>query len=108
MLAYSATSALCEIPGYNCFSTMRPERRGGGLAIYIKNTIESCTVREDLGFLQNNGCCEILFVELELVGKLYLLGIVYRPPGKDIAEFNAHLLSVLQKCQAEKKKCIIS
>ena len=92
------------IDGYNAEHNCRPNRRGGGVSFYIKETIEY-TVRDDLCF-QNN-ILETLFIEIDkdqFAKKQHvIIGVIYRPPDTDIKEFNDHILQCLTQIKAEKK-----
>ena len=103
----SKTESLFELSGYKMFSLQRPGRQGGGLALYVTSDIADCYLREDLCYLQDSGCCECIFVEIKLKDMSYLIGLVYRPPGQDVNDFNSHLISILNVCQKEKKKIAI-
>ena len=92
------------IDGYNAEHNCRPNRGGGGVSFYIKETIEY-TVRDDLCF-QNN-ILETLFIEIDkdqfAKKQNIIIGVIYRPPDTDIKEFNDHILQCLTQIKAEKK-----
>ena len=95
------------IDGYNAEHNCRPNRGGGGVSFYIKETIEY-TVRDDFCF-QNN-ILETLFIEIDkdqfAKKQNIIIGVIYRPPDTDIKEFNDHILQCLTQIKAEKKPCI--
>ena len=65
------------IPNFHSvFRRDRPHRLGGGVAIYVKNTIP-CTVRADLDIAG----LESLSVEVNLNGSVVLIVGIYRPPN---------------------------
>ena len=92
------------IDGYNAEHNFRPIRGGGGVSLYIKDTIEY-TVRDDLRF-QNN-ILETLFIEIDkdqfAKRQNIIIGVIYRPPDTDITEFNDHILRCLTQIKAGKK-----
>ena len=90
---------------YNAEHQCRPIRGGGGVSLYIHESIEYF-VRDDLSV--NNKNIECLFVEIQKdqIGKTQnvIAGVVYRPPDTDINAFNQYLESILQTINSEKKQ----
>ena len=74
------------IEGYSDFHTVRENRRGGGVSIYVKNNYPSKQLK-NLSFI--NEFIEICGVEINLSPqtKVVILGL-YRPPNASILEFN--------------------
>ena len=74
-----------NIKGYKSVSLNRNNRNGGGLKLFFDDSI-SVTILENL--TGNNGSCERLFVRSYVpgIGNI-VLGGIYRPPDKPIAEF---------------------
>ena len=91
-----------QIEGYNLIRRDRPNRIGGGIAIYISEYV-SFKVREDL----DNSNIESLWVELKLPkSKPILLSTVYRPPDSGrywVSEFEKQL----EQAYAEDKEVIL-
>ena len=98
-----------NISGYGAEHNYRPNRTGGGVSLYIRESIEY-TLREDLRF--NQGVIESLFVEIDK--KIFntkqniIMGVVYRPPDTDIKEFNKQTELCLEKIKSEKKLAYVS
>ena len=92
---------------YNAEHNCRPNRGGGGVSLYVKDTIEY-TVRDDLCF--QNDILETLFIEIDkdqfAKKQNIIIGVIYRPPDTDIKQFNDHILQCLAQIKAEKKNCI--
>ena len=74
-----------HIPGYNFISRQRSTGRGGGVGFFIKSHIifhqmENCLSHQSY---------ESLFIRLPLPnGSYFITGVIYRPPGQDIEQFN--------------------
>ena len=66
-----------EIEGYNVFHKDRNGRAGGGVAIYVENSINSFTSRT----VETGANSETLWVEIVKGRERLLLGCVYRPPS---------------------------
>ena len=92
------------IRGYTAEHNCRESRRGGGVSIYIKEHIEF-SLREDLN--QNDNIIESIFIEIDKdqfnKDKNIIVGVIYRPPGTDIKEFNEVMLELLSKLKSERK-----
>ena len=111
--------ALCEtaindchtcynIPGYTLEQDIRPTRKGGGVALYIANTLQY-KVRSDLNI---SGETNSIFVEID---KRYLkakyntiIGCIYRPPSYKLKSFNELFSSKLAILTKEKKHLYIA
>lgn len=69
-----------HIQGYKSITISRENRRGGGIAVYVKNSYQYI-VLDDLTSLNEN--VESLFVKVSNV----VVGALYRPPSGIVAEF---------------------
>ena len=103
----STSEPLVNLDGYKQFLSSRKSKKGGGLALYINDNYQNCKLRSDLSGISPNGECESLFIELEVNGSNYLIGVFYRPPGTDINSFNHYFNCILETIQKENKKCVI-
>ena len=84
-----------SVAGYGAVCMSRKERRGGGVALLIKDGL-TYRERPDLGvFIE--GEFESLFVEIIRGGgrRNDVIGVVYRPPGAGVGDFNARMAQVL-------------
>ena len=83
-----------SVEGYSLVSACRKVKGGGGVALLIKEGI-TYRERQDLGTFKE-GTFESAFIELVRPGveKNDVIGIVYRPPGSDITEFNEEMMKV--------------
>ena len=73
-----------NLPGYDCLSVPR-NQFGGGVLIYYLSTM-NCTLLPEISKIFNN--FESLFISWSLNGAKYIIGNVYRPPGKSLNSFN--------------------
>ena len=91
-----------EIDGYTLFHKDREGRKGGGVAIYVKNTVNSyvnTTIRTDRN-------TESLWVEVITGGKKVVVGIIYRPPDLD-GEANTALIREIERASRYDNVCIM-
>ena len=97
-------SAELEFPGYTILRKDRINRTGGGVAIYIKNTL-CYKERSDIVTDQH---IEMLWTEITTTNKdqNILVSCIYRPPDATIAYFN-HFIDTLEKAHCEDKNMII-
>lgn len=93
---------------YQFISNCRKSHKGGGVGLYIKNSI-NCKVRDDLTIMDDK-IFESLFVEIKCAEKTILFGTIYRSPNPD-SDANVIFLNYLKKCtkilNKSKKPCII-
>ena len=86
------------IPGYNLVSICRDGKRGGGVCIFIKESL-SYNIRTDLNVMSADA--EMLFIELDKssvnTNNSIIVGLVYRPPNTDVDQFNDKLQDTLSK-----------
>lgn len=87
--------------GYNCISVSRPKKRGGGVAVYIKNHFNYEVIPE----------YSIIDVHYEcLLVKCFntMLAVLYRPPNGSVTKFIEFLERVLEHCSYVGLPIIIS
>ena len=66
-------------------------------------------VRNDLAEINHPENVEILFVEIKLTElKNIIIGVIYRPPGQDIKEFNIFTEVLLSKIMHNEKPCVFN
>lgn len=66
--------------GYKCETVCREEKRGGGIAIYLKDNLQ-CQIMDD--FTRMNENVESLFVKVSNT----IVAALYRPPSGNMQEF---------------------
>ena len=100
---------LYEIPNYVNIGKQRSGRKGGGgISIYFKQNMKH-KIRDDLSFM--NLEYESVFIEIErdtlLLEQHIILGVIYRPPGSDINQFNDRTNDILERVRHERKLCYL-
>ena len=88
-------STLYNIQGYNFIEKHRSEKRGGGEGIYLKEYIEF----------------ESVFIEINKdvfrKNKNLIIGVIYRPPDKDLKLSNTNMEDSLANLKNENKYCYL-
>ena len=82
----------CDIEGYKSYHVFRSEKRGGGVSIYVRNTIKSVIVSEKSCMYDFIECLTVQVSGLS--NSLSVVG-VYRPPSGDIDMFFEYIYSNL-------------
>ena len=99
---------LYGLPGYVSEDKYRQNRRGGGVSIFIKETIKYKT-RSDLDRFDEH--FETLFIEIDSTcfntKKSIIIGVVYRMPDTSIEIFNDYMSDVLGTIEREHKLCYL-
>jgi hypothetical protein len=97
------------IEGYHMLNRCRKDKAGGGVSILLKEEINH-SVRNDLSI--SNHLLETLFIEIDKCelesSKSILFGVIYRPPGLSIIDFNSSLNEILTKLKDENKLIFIA
>ena len=91
------------IPGYTLYRNDRNDRNGGGVAAYVKETL-NITLRHDLSKLND---VEQIWMEsnVKLIGDI-LIGTVYRPPNCGDDYYDA-MLDTLDVLSSEGKEIVL-
>lgn len=101
-------SNLFQLPGYNSEHLCRKSRRGGGVSLYVRNTIVY-KVRYDLNVL--NDCLEAIFIEVNhnVLGLHHdvIVGCLYRPPNTDLEVAQNLLSEKFETIKNERTTCYI-
>ena len=92
-----------SLPGYKIFRSDRPNGKGGGIAVYVKESL-SIIRRVDLE-QQFPGECVLLEILLPKANGI-LFGTFYRPPSQ--TDFMNPFRDVLQSASAENKELIVT
>src|SRR6218665_958990 len=101
------TSHLLSIPGYTAVTNSRTGKIGGGVAILIKDGLTFQTM--EVKGASNNTSYEGLFVNIaQYKGQDMIIGVLYRPPGQPLKEFNIELDSLLNSISKNKKKIMLA
>ena len=71
---------LANIKGYKSYHKVGEGRRGGGVSIYIDESV-SCKILDDYNV--SSDCIECLFIQCHYRNIKFLIGCIYRPPNGD-------------------------
>ena len=82
-----------QINDFNCIAKHRPNGRGGGLLLYIHNSI---AYRQLVSLENNTSNLEHICVEVFIQNKRIVINNVYRPPNCDKASFLQDLAFTLE------------
>ena len=93
-----------SVNGYNQIDQCRDNRPGGGVSLYVKDSL-SFKCRSE--FNRNESHIECIFIELSKsetgLSKDTVIGMIYRSPNQDIYKFNESLGDILQVIKQENK-----
>ena len=94
-----------RLHGYKSFHQTRDGRKGGGLCIFLRNTL-SYKIRSDLNM--NSDAIECLCLEISTkTSKNLILSLNCQPPNGDTTLFEKHMKNILSKNEASKKVVIL-
>lgn len=88
---FSNECPVVHFSGYNCISVSRTSKRGGGVAIYVKNTFNYEVVPEYSFIDANYECVLVKCLNTMLV-------VLYRPPNGATTPFIEFLERILEYC----------
>ena len=94
------------LSGYNFFYQCGQYRRGGGVCLFVKESV-CCKTRQDLSI----NCHAIESLCLEIIkekSENIILNLSYRPSNGDVKEFEKHLNKILSTNVILKKKVIMA
>lgn len=95
-----------NIRGYNCISVPRAGRPGGGVALFIDESLQYYE-RNDL-YSYSGTAYESAFAEVKFGTKSAIVGVIYRPPDTCLSDFNNKYNNLLEKLNTEKSKHYIA
>jgi len=97
---------LFPIPNYNHESAYREYRQGGGVSLYIHQSLPY-KLRNDLSVFTDD--LESIFLEITLPrSQSIIVGCIYRPPNTNLSAFNSSLNDSLHTIEREKKPCYLA
>ena len=101
---HETSNSNLQIPGYVSLHQTRKNRRGGGLCIFLLESL-SYKVRDDLAV--NSSAIECLCVEVfNKNSKIIVLNLAYRPPNGDPNEIENHFKNILLKREITNKELL--
>ena len=105
--AKDETHTFCNIPGYNSTHNSRENRRGGGVSIYLKESIDFSVI-ETINISENFiEAIAVTFQSEQSGQKVNVLGI-YRPPNGDAELFTASMSDILHGHNLSANETIIA
>ena len=99
------TNNLYQIQGYDQISLHRKGKIGGGVALYVQNSL-TYRLRKDLDIMHD--ALEATFIELDIgQTKPTVFGSCYHPPSSSFRQFQQSLESILHKVTVIEGKDVI-
>ena len=99
---------LYNIEGYNMETAYRTTRKGGGVSLYIAESV-NYTLRTDLDVFSE--IMESRFLEIDKNSinstRNVIIGVIYRPPNSDIDVFISQLSGLLDIIRKDNKSCYL-
>ena len=95
-----------DIPNYTSYHQKRSDRRGGGVSVYIQNSLDVKT-RPDL----SANCGDIESLTLEITSEKTrntIISVVYRPPNGHFEQFENFLTNLFLKTKNSNKNVYIA
>ena len=97
-----------NIEQYELIETHRTTRKGGGVALFVRKTVDY-KPRTDLDLF--NEFIEGKFIEIDRNSfdnsKAIIVGLIYRPPNTDIYECNKCISTIQSQITRENKECYL-
>ena len=91
-----------RIDGYTLFYKDRENRRGGGVALYVRDTLQCCTNSK----IKTDNKTESLWVDIKQGSESIVLGLVYRPPNAS-QEINSSLWQEINRASRHRQICLL-
>ena len=89
-----------QLPNFKFLSNPRKDRTGGGVGLYICNSL-SFVIRTDLMQILGN-VCEYIAIETQIdKDHSFIVISIYRPPNCDLQIFNHNFKTLLEKLEIE-------
>ena len=96
---------LCHVNGYSFYYKNRVSGKGGGVAIYINDRIQSEEIELDLDI--NKEFVEGLFVKCKLKSNVIVVSELYRIPNKNESHYIDLVRKISEKCKTLKYDIIL-
>ena len=95
-------SDLINLPGYNKCSKCRTYNNKGGVALFVRDSIDFSIVKYETKTFES------VIIEIKTHSKdTTIVGTIYRPPGGNLVDFNEEYESLLTKLVHKNNKSII-
>ena len=105
--AKNETHALCYIPGYNSAHNLRENRKGGGVSIFVKDSI-NFSVIETVNTTNDHIETVAITFQCDLTGQNKNVLGVYRPPNGDANLFTESLSDILNQHNMSANETVIA
>ena len=93
-----------SVTGYqDPYFVSRTDKKGGGVAIYVSETLMKPTIRIDMNISIDNQLSSIFLEFPNQNSKNMIVGGIYRPPNTNTIKFNNDLEIILSKISSENK-----
>ena len=101
------TYTLCHIPGYKATHNFRKDRKGGGISIFVRETIGFCLIDTASN---SNEHIESLAISFQCDNTRQITNVlgIYRPPNGDINIFTETLSDILTQHNMNATETIIT
>ena len=91
-----------QIDGYTLFHKDRDHRKGGGVALYVRDTLQCCLNDK----IKTDGKTETLWVDIKDGSQTVVMGVVYRPPNTT-NDSNTALWQEIDKAGRYSQVCVV-
>ena len=105
--AKDETYTLCHIPGYNSTHNLRENRRGGGVSIFVKESIDFSVI-EAINTTSDFMEAVAITFQCELTGRRTNVLGIYRPPSGDAELFTESLSDIMNHHNMSANETIIA
>lgn len=91
---YKTAEDVVHLPGFHAFTANRTSHDGGGVAVYVRDTLSCKVLVQSVSPLQREQRPDYIILEICLHNATILFATVYRPPkAGHLSEFQDHLFS---------------
>ncbi len=77
---YKTIDDVVPLPGFNCFTSNRMSHEGGGVAVYVRDTIKCTVLSQSAPSLIREQRPDFLIAKISVCNTNILFATVYRPP----------------------------
>jgi exonuclease III len=95
-----------QVPGYNFIGKARVGERYGGVGLLIKNNIKFQQYKPKEGQKEHK-TYESLFIKIFLKKSTPIVGVIYRPPGQQLSDFNEEIDELVAGIQRNSKEVVL-
>ena len=96
-----------KLQGYTFINSNRHSGRGGGVALFISDSIKFKTRNDIFQTDEERNCCEYLFIDFEDRNSNSTVGVIYKKPGCNIDSFFEFYDRTLSTFSSERRNLYI-